>query len=201
MAKEKIRKVESEEKKEIVESPTEEIKKEVEEKKLEIKTSEKPEEKKLEDKKSEKKEEKKKIQKIKKTEVFVYSTIPCSMKESRDICKFIMNKSIDVAISDLDQVMKIRKVVPMKGEVAHRKGRGIMAGRYPKKTAQYFIMSLKTLKGNANNHDVENPVIVEAYSNKAYEPRGKFGSVRKKRTHIKITAKELKEKINLGRKK
>lgn len=175
---------EREKKKEIVQTPTQETNEE----KKEAKTSE------------EKKAEKKKIRKVKKTEVFVFSTIPCSMKESRDICTFIKNKTIEVAISDLEQVMKIKKVVPMRGEVAHRKGKGIMAGRYPKKTAGYFIMSLKTLKGNANNHDVENPVIFEAFSNKANEPSGKFGSVRRKRTHIKISARELKEKKKLEKK-
>jgi len=62
----------------------------------------------------------------------------------------------------------------------------MMSGRFPKKASENFIMLLKSLKSNAANHELENPIIVEAYANIGNRPRGKFGKVRKKRSHVII---------------
>ena len=88
----------------------------------------------------------------------------------------------------------------MKGEIPHRKG--MMSGRYPKKSAEYFIKLLKTLSANANVNGLESPVISKAIANLASRPYSKFGRVRKKRTHIQIVAiqkpinSEKKERLN-----
>jgi ribosomal protein L22 len=79
----------------------------------------------------------------------------------------------------------------MKGEFAHRKGK-IMSGKYPVRTAKKFIIMLKGLIGNANMHEINEPIIVEAYANQASRPMGRFGRVERKRTHITIVAKEKK---------
>ncbi len=150
-----------------------------------------------EEKPSDKKEtEKKPIQtkpKVKKTEAIVNSlNLPISTKYSKAICKFIKGKKIENAIDDLEKVIVQKKPVPMKGEIPHRKG--IMSGRYPKKAAQHFITLLKSLSANANLHEIENPIIKEAIANIGSRPYGKFGRVRRKRTHIKITAiKKIKK--------
>jgi large subunit ribosomal protein L22 len=150
-----------------------------------------------EEKVVEKPEEKKPIQKKpkkKKTEAFVNETsIPISTKHSTAICKFIKGKKIEKAISDLEKVIVKKKAVPMKGEIPHRKG--MMSGRYPKKASEQFIKTLKRLKANAIVNEIENPMIVTAIANLGSRPYGKFGRVRKKRTHLKIIAKETKEKI------
>jgi len=126
--------------------------------------------------------------------------LPISTLYSKYICKFIKNKKIDKAISDLEQVMLKKKVVPMKGEIPHKKGEGMMSGRYPIRASEGFITVLKGLKGNANVNGIENPVISEAIANLGSRPFGRFGKTRKKRTHLRIVARELK-KTKKGEKK
>lgn len=146
--------------------------------------------------KEEKKEHKKPIQKkpvVKKTEAIVNSkNLPISTKYSIAICKFIKNKKIGKAISDLEQVISFKKAVPIKGEIPHRKGKGMMSGRYPKKASEHFIKLLKSLSANSNANGLENPMIVEAVANFASRPFGRFGRIRKKRSHVKIKVKEKK---------
>lgn len=116
--------------------------------------------------------------------------LPISTKHSVAICKFIKNKKISQAISDLEEVIRIKKAIPMKGEIPHRKGK-IMSGRYPKKAAKNFVNALKSLSGNAIHGGIENPIIISAIANQGARPYGRFGRVKKKRTSIKIIAKEL----------
>jgi ribosomal protein L22 len=192
LPKEKI--INSEEKTE------EKIEEKVEEKKeTEIPTEEKIQkvEEKLEDKKTkEKKSEiKKPIKKIKKEEVYVNAkSVPISTKYAVNICRFIKGKRIGDAIRDLEQVILLKKVVPMKGEYAHKKGKGISSGRFPQRASKEFIVLLKSLTGNANNHEILEPIIVEASANSAPSPRGRFGRVRRKRTHVTLKAIEMKIK-------
>lgn len=192
-----------------------EIKTKTEETKKEEKTSEKKEE--VKEKKTEAyhgrvpREEnslqgakKSDVKKIKKIEAVVNSfSLPISTKISCAICKFIKGKKIDKAIEDLNEVIHEKKAVPMKGEIPHRKGKGIMSGRFPGKAATYFITLLKALKGNSNANELENPRISEAIANLASRPFGKQGKVRKKRTHvmIKVMEKKLISKTNWKGKK
>ncbi len=81
----------------------------------------------------------------------------------------------------------------MKGEIPHRKGKGMMSGRFPRKAAQNFIKLLKSLSANATYNGLEEPVISEAITNIGARPYGKFGWVRKKRTHVKLKAVEIKK--------
>jgi ribosomal protein L22 len=151
--------------------------------------------------KSEKKEEKKevkekKIEKQKKTEAIVdLKSVPISTKQSIAVCRFIKGKKIENAIKELREVLMFKRAVPMKGEIPHRKGK-IMSGRYPKKACENFIIILKSLQANANVNGLNDPVIVEAVPNQGSRPYGRYGRVRRKRTHIKIKAmeKKIKEK-------
>jgi ribosomal protein L22 len=166
----------------------------MEEKKIEeTKIEEKVEDKKEIDKKEKSKETKKEIEKKpKKTEAIVNAkSIPISTLDGMYICKFIKKKTIEKAIADLEQVLKFKRAIPMRGEVAHRKGR-IMSGKYPIKPVGYFIRLLKSLQANANANSIDEPVIVEAIANIAYRPYGRFGSIRRKRTHVKIKVIEKK---------
>ena len=70
-----------------------------------------------------------------------------------------------------------------------------MSGRFPKRAAKEFIVLLKSLLGNANNHEMNDPIIFEAMSNKASRPYGRFGRWQRKRTHITIKAREKKVKL------
>ncbi|MBI4116704.1 hypothetical protein HY449_03085 [Candidatus Pacearchaeota archaeon] len=155
-------------------------------------TSEKTKEKKPEEKKKKigdfQVSQSKKKEVPKKTEAVVNAnSLPMSTKTAGAICRFIKGKEIQRAISDLEEVIAKRKAVPMKGEIPHRKG-NIMSGRYPKNASEIFIKLLKSLNSNANYLSVENPIISEAIPNNAPRPYGKFGAVRKKRTHMTIKA-------------
>ena len=144
-------------------------------------------------------EKKKPIQKkpvVKKTEAVVNAkSLPISTKYSMAICRFIKNKKIGNAIVDLEQVIVKKKAVPMKGEIPHKKGKGMMSGRYPKKASEHFVKLLKSLLANANANEIDTPIIVEAVANLAQRPYGRFGRTRKKRTHVKLIARE-KKKLN-----
>jgi large subunit ribosomal protein L22 len=136
-------------------------------------------------------EVKKEVPKIKKTMVVVNGyNLPISTKKSIDICRFIKGKTIGNAIRDLEEVIKLKKAVPMKGEIPHRRG-DIGPGRFPQRTAKEFVILLKSLAGNAS--DMENPIISETIANMASKPFGRFGRVKRKRTHVKIIAKEKKK--------
>ncbi len=169
----------------------------IEEKKSEKNKTENTKEKKKEVKEETKKEPITKTPKIKKTEAFARGVnIPVSTKQAVAVCRFIKNKKIGDAIRDLEQVKTGRKAVPMKGEIPHRKGM-MMSGRFPKKATEHFIILLKSLAANANVNELEEPIITEAIANFASRPYGRFGRTQKKRTHIKIIAKnKIKKEIN-----
>jgi len=153
-----------------------------------------------EEKKETPKKKKVEVKKVKKTEVMVMGNdIHISTKVGAAICKMIRGKTIETAISELEEVQKLRKAVPMKGEIPHRKG-PMMSGRFPVKAAGEFIRILKNLKGNVNQHDVEEPIITKAIVNIASRPLGKRGKVAKKRSHVEIWAME-KAKIKEMKKK
>jgi ribosomal protein L22 len=143
-------------------------------------------------------EEKKTVQKkeiIKKDEAVVNGiSLPISTKDSVAICRFIKGKTIEKAIEDLEEVLKFKKAIPMKGEIPHRKGKGMMAGRYPIKPVEHFIIMLKNLRANAIVNGMDEGIIAEAIPNRASRPYGRFGSIKRKRTHVKIKLKEAKKK-------
>lgn len=116
-------------------------------------------------------------------------SVPISTKDAVAICNFIKRKSIDQALADLDDVMHFKRAIPMVGEIPHRKGKGMMSGRYPIRAIEYFVRILRTLKANANVNGVEEPIIVEAVPNKASQPFGR-GGIKRKRTHVKIRVVE-----------
>ena len=191
-----------EKQKPVIENPKKELtNKKINEPVDQVKSNKPSEPKVSEQSKPEKKEEikKKETPKIKKTEAIVNAfNLPISTKDSVAICKFIKRKKIENAIAGLEQVIAHKKAVPMKGEIPHRKGKGMMSGRYPKKATEYFIKLLRSLLANANSNELNNPLIIEAVANIGSRPFGKFGRVRKKRTNIKIKAKE---KLNKNKKK
>ena len=187
----------SEEKEEKVESPKEEVvKKEVS--KEDVKTKEKPES----VVKTKKELKKKEPEKPKKTFAMVNGKdIPISTKDSVALCKFIKNKKIEDAIADLESVLRMKKPVPMKGEIPHKKGKGMSSGRFPKNASENFIKLLKSLSANANYNGLEEPIIFEAVANTGKRPYGRFGRIRKKRTHIRIVVKDKPKKKKKEEKK
>jgi ribosomal protein L22 len=161
---------------------TDEIKPKVEEKKIEeVKATETKVEAKPE-----------KPAKVKKEEAIALgNNLHISMKEGRFICKFILGKTIDKSISDLQDVLKMKRVIPMTGEIPHRSEPGVMSGRYPQTASKVIISILKGLKGNAiaNGMDLDDTRISAASSSFASRP-SKRGGGTFKRANIIIKAKE-----------
>jgi large subunit ribosomal protein L22 len=118
------------------------------------------------------------------------SSIPISKRHGMYICSFIMDKPIDQAISELEQVIKFKRAIAFKGEIPHRKG--MMSGRYPITASKEFITILKGLKGNAivNGLDLEKTRIKIASTNWASRP-SRRGGMRAKRSHVYLIAREI----------
>jgi ribosomal protein L22 len=130
--------------------------------------------------------------KVKKKEAVVNSyNLRISTKKAAAICRFIQGKTIEHSQAYLEEVIKGKKAIPMKGEIPHRKGR-MMSGGFPKNAAKEFIILLKSLAGNSIVNGIDNPIIVSAVANLASRPYARFGRWRRKRTHIKLVAKERK---------
>jgi len=108
-----------------------------------------------------------------------------STKHSIAICNFIRGKDIDVAVKELGEVENMKRAIPMRGEIPHRKG--MMSGRYPVKAAGEFIRLLKSLKANAIYHDLElEKYKIACIPNIAARPQKRFGQARFKRTHVQL---------------
>ncbi len=188
-----------EEQKNVVETKPAEI---PEEEKNEIKKSDNKDIKKKAEpnaKSQEKKETSKKTKpKKEKNEALVYGrSLPISTKHAIAICNFVRNKKIEHAIKDLQDVVNMKKAIPMKGEIPHRKGK-IMSGRYPKKASLEFIKLLKGLNANASVNNIntnEDKVKINiAIANKASRPYRRFGRHQAKRSHVLLKVKIPKEK-------
>ncbi len=152
---------------------------------------EKVDEKVSEEKKDKKTESKPQVKKEKKSEAIAKGvSLHASKKQCMYICKFIKGKSVDQAIADLIQVTKLKKAVPFKGEIPHRKG-DMMSGRYPVKASKEFIYLLKGLKGNivTNGLELEKAKIKIATASWASRPLRK-GGMQGKRTNVLLIAKE-----------
>jgi ribosomal protein L22 len=150
---------------------------------------------KTEEKKSETKKEKIKSTGPKKTEAVVNGrNLSVGLKHSIALSGFIRGKNIDSAIEMLEQVVIMKRAVPMKGEIPHR--RGMMSGRYPVKGAGIFLKLLKSLKSNAIHNEME----IEKYKlfcvpNVAPRPYKRFGQGRFKRSHVTIKLIPIKSEV------
>ncbi|MEK6917417.1 MAG: uL22 family ribosomal protein [Nanoarchaeota archaeon] len=172
----------------------------VDNKELESTPSEKPisNESEVKEEKKEIKEKPKKEIKKKTSAVVNGINLHMSTKQAAAICRFIKWKEIKKAVQELKEVSQLRRAIPMKGEIPHRKNIG--PGRYPQKASKAFVELLNTLSANAETNGLENPIIAKAVANIASRPYGKFGAVRKKRSHVEITAIDKKEKTHSDKK-
>ena len=163
-----------------------------EETKTEIKTETK-EETKVEQKQEQKKEKQEKSKQIVKKEEAIAKgvSISISEKHARYICSFIKGKTVDQAILELEQVVKMKRAIPFKGEIPHR--RNMQSGRYPINASKVFISLLKGLKGNiiVNGLDIEKTKIYLASTARAFRPAKGAGRYAK-RCHVLLKAKEVK---------
>jgi len=77
--------------------------------------------------------------------------LPVSPKMSREICGMIRGMKVDVAIKVLEEVIDLKRPVPLKRfnkRVSHKPGVG--PGRYPQKTAKAILGVVKDASANAD---------------------------------------------------
>lgn len=132
----------------------------------------------------------KEIKRNKKSEAIVNGfNLGISTKHSVAVCNFIRNKNIDNAISELENVLKFKFAIPMKGEIPHKKGMKFASGsgRYPINAIREFLKLLNSLKANAIYNEMElEKFKIFCMANQASRQHKRFGQRKFKRTHVKI---------------
>lgn len=143
---------------------------------------------------AEKKQKQPEKPKIKQEEVVARSVgLPISLKHSMYISTFIKGRTIDEALAELALVSGMKKPIPFKGEIPHRKG-NIMAGRYPLSAIKHFVKVIKSLRGNSivNGFDLDKTIISYSCPSWASRP-ARRGGVSAKRVNLVLKAKERTE--------
>jgi len=105
-----------------------------------------------------------------------------SFKHAVEICRAIKGMKLDDAIDYLEDVVKMKRVVPFrnhKKKVAHKRGlKKWYAGRYPVKASKNILKVLKNLKANAEYKGLETHRLILTHAQakkgrvlKRYTPR------------------------------
>lgn len=126
-----------------------------------------------------------------------------SHKHAREVAKAISGLSLERARDYLTAVTNKERAIPFgryKGQVGHRSDPGMMAGRYPQKTAHEFIRALDNLEANAGyqGFDVDRLKIINATVHKGVVikriiPRAQGRATPKNNvmTHLELVAREV----------
>lgn len=126
-----------------------------------------------------------------------------SFKHAVEICREIRGKKLEDAIRFLEDVVKMKRMVPFRrfhGKVAHHRGlQGWPAGRYPVKAAKAILEVLKSAQANAEYKglDTSRLWVLHAAAQqglriKRYIPRafGRATPIVKQLTHVEIVLEE-----------
>jgi len=126
-----------------------------------------------------------------------------SHKHAREVAKAILGLSLERARDYLTAVTNKERAIAFgryKGQVGHRSDPGMMAGRYPQKTAHEFIRALDNLEANAGyqGFDVDRLKIINATVHKGVVikriiPRAQGRATPKNNvmTHLELVAREV----------
>jgi large subunit ribosomal protein L22 len=126
-----------------------------------------------------------------------------SHKHAREVAVSIKGLSIEKARDYLQDVIIKKRAVSFgryKNQVGHKPDPGMMAGRYPQKTAKEFIKVLDNLESNAEykGMDLDRLRIVNATVHKGvvvkrFTPRAMGRATPKNNvlTHVELVAKEI----------
>jgi len=126
-------------------------------------------------------------------------SLPISLKQSVEICKFIRNRKYDQAVTMLESVSRLEMPIPYtkfnRGGTGHRKSIG--PGRYPVKTSLQVLKLLKSVNANARQKGLDtSSLIIKAAVAKQGSKTLKYGRKRgrrAKRTHIEIVLMATKK--------
>ena len=126
-----------------------------------------------------------------------------SHKHAREIAHRIKGMKVEKARDFLQRVSTLQSAVPMKrfkNQVGHKSDPGLMAGRYPQKTAKEFLKLLDNLESNAEykGMDLDRLKIINAVTHKGvlvkrFTPRAMGRATPKNNvlTHAEIVAAEV----------
>ncbi len=129
--------------------------------------------------------------------------VDISHKHAREVAKAINGLDVESAREYLIAVVRGERAIAFgryKGQVGHRSDPGMMAGRYPQKTANQFIKALDSLEANAGyqGFDVDRLRLINVTVHKGVvvrriipRARGTATPNNNVRTHIEMVAKEV----------
>ena len=125
-----------------------------------------------------------------------------SHKHAREVAKSIMGLSVEKARDYLNDVISKKRAVAFrryKIQVGHRSDPGMMAGRYPEKSAAEFIKLLDNLEANAEYKGLDpdrlriiNATVHKGMIIKRFTPRAMGRTTAKNNvlTHVELVAAE-----------
>jgi len=128
-----------------------------------------------------------------------------SPKKSMEICRTVKGMKASQAKSFLEDVIALKKPVPFKRfkrDVPHRKGKGIMSGRYPKNAALGILQTIEHAEHNAEYKGLDPEIMFIKHAAahrgqiiKGRMPRamGRATAKNKHTTNIEIILKESEE--------
>jgi len=112
-----------------------------------------------------------------------------SPKESMEICRTVKGMKANQAKSFLEEVIALKEPVlfkRFKREVPHRKGKGIMSGRYPKNAALGILQTIEHAEHNAEYKGLDPEIM---FIEHAAAHRGQITQGRMPRAMGRATAK------------
>lgn len=110
-----------------------------------------------------------------------------SPKKSMEICRELRGKNIQDAKKLLEDIIAMKKPIPYKRykrDVPHRKGKGIMAGRYPVKPASEILKLIKGAESNARYKglDIDALIIMHCSAHRGRILKGRMPRARGRST-------------------
>jgi len=124
--------------------------------------------------------------------------LPISRKQSIMICKFVRNKSVQLAKKHLAEVIEKKRAVPFtrfNDDMGHKAG--MAAGRYPIKACQHILALLESAESNAQFKGLSTADLIITHISAQKGPDtwryGRHIRRQAKRTHIEIVLEERKK--------
>jgi large subunit ribosomal protein L22 len=121
--------------------------------------------------------------------------LPISPRHSIEICRELRGMLLDDAMDYLEEVMALERPLPFKRHlkrVPHKKGKGVAAGRYPRKAAEAILGILQTVQSNASFNEMHDKLRIKYIT----ASRGQPWSSWKPRAHGRSTP-ILRETVNI----
>ncbi|MBI2148108.1 50S ribosomal protein L22 [Candidatus Woesearchaeota archaeon] len=127
-------------------------------------------------------------------------SLPISTKMSIEICRLIRNKELSKARRMLNDVVSMKRAIPItrfNADLGHKPG--MASGRYPINASKMFLKLFDSVEANAENKglNVNNLFVTHAKADKG-EARwhyGRKGKAKMKNTHVEITVEEKSTEI------